>query len=32
MATNNWANIGSGNYLLPNGTKQLPEPVLTYLQ
>ena len=26
MATENWANIGSGNGLLPDGTKPLPEP------
>ena len=25
-------NIGSGNGLLPDGTKPLPEPVLTYYQ
>ena len=30
--TENWVNIGSGNSLLPNGTKQLPEQMLTYLQ
>ena len=24
-----WVNIGSGNGLLPNGTKSLPEPMLT---
>ena len=24
------ANIGSGNGLVPNGTKSLPEPMLTY--
>ena len=27
-----WVNIGSGNDLLPNGTKPLPEPMLTYHQ
>ena len=27
-----WVNIGSGNGLLPNGTKPLPEPMLTYNQ
>ena len=27
MATWNWVNIGSGNGLLPDGTKPLPEPV-----
>ena len=32
MATENWVNIGSGNGLLPKGTKQLPEPMLTYHQ
>ena len=32
MATENWANIGSGNGLLPDGTKPLPEPKLTYHQ
>ena len=31
-ATRNWVNIGSGNGLLPNGTKPLPEPMLTYHQ
>ena len=30
MATNIYANIGSGNGLLPDGTKPLPEPMLTY--
>ena len=25
-----WVNIGSGNGLLPEGTKPLPEPMLTY--
>ena len=31
MATEIWVNIGPGNNgLLPNGTKQLPEPMLTY--
>ena len=29
MATEIWVNIGSGNGLLPDGTKPLPEPVLT---
>ena len=24
-----WENIGSGNSLLPDGTKPLPEPMLT---
>ena len=32
MATENWVNIGSGNGLLPDGTKPLPEPMLTYHQ
>ena len=27
-----WVNIGSGNGLLPDGTKPLPEPMLTYHQ
>ena len=30
MATQIWANIGSSNGLLPDGTKPLPEPTLTY--
>ena len=30
--TRNWVNIGSGNGLLPDGTKPLPEPILTYHQ
>ena len=25
-----WVNIGSGNGLLPDGTKPLPEPILTF--
>ena len=29
MAAKNWVNIGSGNGLLPDGTKPLPEPMLT---
>ena len=29
MATQIWINIGSGNGLLPDGTKPLPEPMLT---
>ena len=29
MATEIWVNIGSGNGLLPDGSKPLPEPVLT---
>ena len=32
MATEIWINIGSGNGLLPDGTKPLPEPMLTYHQ
>ena len=32
MATEIWINIGSGNGLLPDGTKPLPEPMLTYQQ
>ena len=30
MARCNWVNIGSGNDLLPDGTKPLPEPMLTH--
>ena len=30
MAKENWVNIGSGNGLLPDGTKPSPEPMLTY--
>ena len=30
MVTEIWVNIGPGNGLLPNGTKPLPEPMLTY--
>ena len=30
MVTEISINIGSGNGLLPEGTKPLPEPVLTY--
>ena len=29
MATEIWVNIGSGNGLMPDGTKPLPEPMLT---
>ena len=29
MATKSWVNIGSGNGLLPDSTKSLPEPMLT---
>ena len=32
MVTKIWVNIGSGNGLLPDGTKPLPEPMLTYHQ
>ena len=32
MVTKIWVNIGSGNGLLPDGTKPLPEPMLTYRQ
>ena len=32
MVSEIWVNIGSGNGLLPDGTKPLPEPMLTYLQ
>ena len=31
MATENWVNIGSGNDLLPDGTKSLPEPMLLFI-
>ena len=30
MVTQIWANIGSGNGLLPDGTKPLPEPMSTH--
>ena len=30
MATEFWVNIGSGNSLLLDSTKPLPEPVLTF--
>ena len=30
MAAENWVNIGLGNGLPPDGTKPLPEPMLTY--
>ena len=30
MTTEIWVNIGSGNGLLPDGTKPLTEPMLTY--
>ena len=32
MATENCVNIGSGNGLLPDDTKPLPESMLTYNQ
>ena len=32
MAAEIWVNTGSGNGLLPDGTKPLPEPMLTYHQ
>ena len=32
MATWIYVNIGSGDGLLPDGTKPLPEPMLTYRQ
>ena len=32
MAAEIWVTIGSGNGLLPNGTKPLPEPMLIYHQ
>ena len=32
LGQQNWVNIGSGNGLLPDGTKPLPEPMLTYGQ
>ena len=32
MAAESWVNTGSGNGLLPDGTKPLPEPMLIYLQ
>ena len=31
MVTSVWDNIGSGNGLLPDGTKPLPEPKFTYM-
>ena len=30
METEIWVNIGSGNDLLPDGTKPLPDPMLTF--
>ena len=32
MVTETWVNIGLGNGLLPDGTKPLPEPILTNYQ
>ena len=32
IMTEIWVNTGSGNDLLPDGTKPLPEPMLTYLK
>ena len=32
MATQIWVNIGSVNGLLPDGTKSLPEPILTQVE
>ena len=32
MVTKSWVNIGSGNGLLPDGTKPLPETMLIYHQ
>ena len=32
MTTEHWVNIGSGDGFLPDGTKTLPEPMLTYQQ
>ena len=31
MTKQNWVNIGSGNGLLPDSTKPLPQPMLTSL-
>ena len=31
MVTKNFVKIGSGNGLLPDGTKPLPEPILTII-
>ena len=31
-ATEIWVNIGPGNGLMPDSTKPLPEPMLTYHQ
>ena len=32
MVSTNLVKFGSGNDLLPNGTKPLPEPILTNIQ
>ena len=32
MATEIWVNIGSGNGLVPDGTKPLPESMLTVMK
>ena len=32
MATYIWGNIGTGNGLVPDDTKTLPEPMFTYNQ
>ena len=32
MVTQIWVNIGSGNSLLPDGTKPLAEPVLAIIK
>ena len=32
MVTQIWVNIGSGNGLVPDGTKPLPEPILTLVR
>ena len=32
MVSGIWVTIGSGNGLLPDGTKPSPEPMLTYHQ
>ena len=32
MATYIWVNIGLSNGMLPEGTQQLPEPMLTYFE
>ena len=32
MMTKIWVNLGSGNGLMPHGTKPLPEPMLTFIK